>query len=150
MLLIKYCSTYCILSRCCNFYRLCSPPSKARWRGGSSPTSKHKAPIASRMSSGMNVGLVKTSWVGTFTLSSSREVPGPIRRRRSQSNIAYLARVMSGAQGTSRRNRGVGGLRWREFAFLGFYTCSQVCGTGTPTPVPHKSQCCCIIVLTHL
>ena len=72
--------------------------------GGSSPTFKQRAYIASRMSSGMSAGLVKISSAGSLALISRREVPGPRRPRRSQSCTAFLARVISGAQGTSRRN----------------------------------------------
>ena len=41
--------------------------------GGSSPTSKHKASIASQTLSGMGAGLLNTSRDGTFSLYSNME-----------------------------------------------------------------------------
>ena len=74
--------------------------------GGSSPTSKQRASMASWMSSGIGAWQENTSRVGIWALNSRREVPGPRRRMRTQSNTAFRARVISGAQGTSRKNRG--------------------------------------------
>ena len=62
--------------------------------------------MTSLMSSGMGYGQVNTSRVGIRALNSRREVLGPRRQMRTQSSTAFLARVIFGAQGTSRRNRG--------------------------------------------